>query len=225
MKKLILTLILTLSTTLIVYATDNVNIEQETINVEEGENTEQLIETVTMYSRGEYEIKSEPNEESVILDTSLKNTSFEVGGLTEDGLWAIIVTCDGFAYMKLEYLSNEIIPEQTYTEDELYIMAHLLAGEAQSQPDDEQRYVGSVVLNRVNSNRFPNTIEGVVFQKGQYACTWDGNYDREPTERNWANAKYLLENGSVLPSNVVWQSSGKQGKGVYLKTKWHYFCY
>lgn len=217
MKKFILTMILVLSTTLTTFA--ETNIEQQTI-IEEGE-----IETITVYSKGEYEIKAEPNDESITLGTSLKNTTFKMGGLTEDGLWAIITTFDGLAYIKLEYLSQTLIPEKTYTEDELYIMAHLLAGECQSQPDEEQRYVGSVVLNRVADPRFPDTIEEVVFQKGQYACTKDGNYDREPTERNWENAKYLLENGSVLPNNVVWQSGGKQGKGVYIKTEWHYFCY
>lgn len=112
-----------------------------------------------------------------------------------------------------------------YTEEDLYVMAHVLAGECQSCPDQEQLYVGSVVLNRKNHPSFPNTIKGVVFQKGQYSCTRDGNYYREPTERNWANARTLLENGSVLPANVIWQSGGRQGKGVYVKTRWHYYCY
>lgn len=116
-------------------------------------------------------------------------------------------------------------PAASYTEEDLYVMAHVLAGECQSCPDREQLYVGSVVLNRKSHPSFPNSIKGVVFQKGQYSCTRDGNYYREPTDRNWANAKALLENGSVLPANVIWQSGGRQGKGVYVKTRWHYYCY
>ncbi|WP_294148304.1 cell wall hydrolase [uncultured Clostridium sp.] len=116
-------------------------------------------------------------------------------------------------------------PVASYTEEDLYVMAHVLAGECQSCPDQEQLYVGSVVLNRRSHPSFPNSVKGVVFQKGQYSCTRDGNYYREPTDRNWANAKSLLENGSVLPANVIWQSGGRQGKGVYVKTKWHYYCY
>lgn len=120
----------------------------------------------------------------------------------------------------------EYIPsKKNYTDEELYILAHVICGEAQSYSDEEQLYVGSVVLNRVNSSRYPNTIKEVVFQKNQYACTKDGNYYRKPTERNWSNAKHLLENGSVLPSNVVYQSGAKQGKGVYIKTSRHYYCY
>lgn len=113
----------------------------------------------------------------------------------------------------------------SYTEEDLYILAHVICGEAQSSSDEEQRYVGSVVLNRVNHGKYPNTIKGVVFQKNQYSCTRDGNYYRTPTERNWANARYLLENGSVLPGNVVFQSGARQGKGVYVKTASHYYCY
>lgn len=129
------------------------------------------------------------------------------------------------AEQEAETAAEEAISQPSYTEEELYIMAHLLAGESQNCPDEEQLYVGSVVLNRVAHPSFPGTIKGVVFQKGQYSCTRDGNYYREPTERNWANARTLLESGSVLPGNVIWQSGGKQGKGVYLKTRWHYYCY
>lgn len=112
-----------------------------------------------------------------------------------------------------------------YTQEDLYILAHVICGEAQSYPDEEQLYVGSVVLNRVNHPSFPNSLRDVVFQKGQYACTRDGNYNREPTPSNWANAKYLLDNGSILPGNVVWQSGGRQGSGVYIRTRYHCYCY
>lgn len=123
-----------------------------------------------------------------------------------------------------EYVES-IEETPSYSEDELYVLAHLICGEAQGYSDELQQAVGSVVLNRVNDSAYPDTIEGVVFQKGQYACTWDGNYDREPTERNWANAKYLLENGSQLPPEVVYQAQFKQGSGVYKQIQNEYFCY
>lgn len=124
-----------------------------------------------------------------------------------------------------EKLGGEGNQKRSYTDEDLEILSHLLAGECQAYPDREQLLVGSVVLNRVHNPGYPNTVKGVVFQKGQYACTWDGNYYRQPTQRNRANAKWLLENGSVLPGNVVYQSGGRQGSGVYIKTEYHYFCY
>ena len=121
-------------------------------------------------------------------------------------------------------------PSNSYSEKDLDILSHIICGEAQSYSDELQLAVGSVFLNRVKDSRFPNTFEEVAFQKRQYACTRDGNYYRKPTDRNIANAKYLLENGSVLPENVVFQAEFKQGKGVYKtievgKRRKMYFCY
>ncbi len=181
-------------------------------------------EPVIKYSNSDQvNVRSAPNLESEILDQLLLNTSVEV--LSECDEWSCIATESNCAYVKSEFLQDNPVPEPAYTDEDLYIMAHALAGECHTYPDEEQLYVGSVILNRVNHAAYPNTIEDVVFQRGQYACTWDGNYYREPTEQNWANAQYLLKNGSILPEYVVFQSGGKQGSGVYLKTKWHYYCY
>ncbi len=139
--------------------------------------------------------------------------------IAEDSGWSLITTSDGIAYMHSEDLSRP------YSDDDMDVLAHVICGEAQCYDDQEQLYVGSVVLNRVKDSRYPDTIRGVVFQRGQYACTWDGNYYRTPTARNWENARQLLEHGSVLPVYVVYQSGARQGKGVYVRTKKHYYCY
>jgi spore germination cell wall hydrolase CwlJ-like protein len=113
----------------------------------------------------------------------------------------------------------------SYTQDDLNVLTRIIHGEASGQSWNFQVAVGSVVLNRVKSKKFPNTIRGVVFQKGQYAATWDGNYNKTPSEQSKRVAKYLLENGSQLPSYVIFQAEFKQGKGVYKKMGNTYFCY
>ena len=115
--------------------------------------------------------------------------------------------------------------KKSYTDEELYMMSHLIYGEAGGENDLHQRYVGSVVLNRMNHYKYPNTMKGVIFQSGQYACTWDGNYNKSPSQQAIKNAKFLLEHGSVLPSNVVYQAQFKQGSGVYKHLGNTYFCY
>lgn len=175
------------------------------------------------YTRGGVNIRKEPNTNSEIYGQTILNGTVDV--ILEIDGWSMIFAEDcenNHAFIKSEYLSDV---EITYSEEDLYIMAHLLAGEAQFCTDDEQRYVGSVVLNRVRHEAFPDTIKGVVFDSGQYSSVKDKNYYREPTESNWSNAKWLLENGSILPGYVIYQSKGKQGSGVYLKTKWHQYCY
>lgn len=127
-----------------------------------------------------------------------------------------------------DFIPPEPIPVvETVNETDVEMLAHLLNGEAGADwcSDEMVYYVGSVVLNRVNSDRFPDTLEEVIFQKGQYACTWDGNYDKTPSERCYKIAEDLLINGSVLPSNVVFQAEFEQGSGIYKKVQNMYFCY
>ena len=117
-----------------------------------------------------------------------------------------------------------------YTDDELYALSHLIYGESGNCSRDMMVSVGSVALNRVNDDRFPDTLEEVIFQPGQYACTWDGNYYLEPSEEAVDVAKELLENGSAIDSSVVWQAEFPQGSGTYdtIGSPWGtvmYFCY
>lgn len=114
---------------------------------------------------------------------------------------------------------------QTYTDDDLYLMSHIIYAESSGCSDEHQLAVGSVLLNRVADSRFPNSLYDVIFQSGQYSCTWNGGFYREPDEQSINNAIYLLENGSQLPESVVWQSEFVQGNGVYQQIGNTYFCY
>lgn len=120
-----------------------------------------------------------------------------------------------------------------YTDEDLDVLSRIMYAEAGCTwiPDDVQLKVGSVVLNRVHSGAFPDTIHEVVYQRGQYSPTWSGAIDNTPDERTVENARKLLEGGSVLPENVVFQANFTQGGGVYdsyydetLGTT-TYFCY
>ena len=119
---------------------------------------------------------------------------------------------------------------QAAYEDDLYVLSHVITGEAEGCSRDMKLSVGSVVLNRVSDDRFPDTIAEVVFQDGQYACTWDGNYYREPSQDTIDIAAELLEDGSAIDESVVWQAEFPQGQGVYdtIDSPWGttmYFCY
>ena len=121
--------------------------------------------------------------------------------------------------------ASDLGPVDMVDPNELYLLAHLLCGEVQTGSWETQIAVGSVVLNRVEDWSYPDTLKGVIYQRGQYACTWDGNFDRNPTDRNWAVARYLLENGSQIPANVVYQAQFRQGHGVYGKFGREILCY
>jgi len=211
---------LTLTMPVATWANDNI----KTVETAQFESELPYVTDMTpKYTCGGVNIRKEPNTNSEIYGQTLLNTTVDV--ILEIDGWSMIFAEDcenNHAFIKSEYLSDI---EITYTQEDLYVMAHLLAGEAQYCTDEEQRYVGSVALNRVQHEAFPDTLRDVVFDNGQYSSVKDKNYYREPTENNWSNARWLLENGSVLPEYVIYQSKGKQGSGVYLKTKWHQYCY
>ena len=121
--------------------------------------------------------------------------------------------------------NKKVNKSKSYSNNDLNILTKVIYGEASGQSWDFKVAVGSVVLNRVKSKKYPNSIKGVVFQKGQYACTWDGNYNKKPDKQTKRVAEYLLKNGSQLPSKVLYQAEFKQGKGVYKKVGRTYFCY
>ena len=84
------------------------------------------------------------------------------------------------------------VSASTYQESEVRILARLVSGEARGEPYVGQVAVAAVVLNRVKSPAFPNTISGVVFQTGAFDAVWDGQFDMEPTENSIRAARDAL---------------------------------
>lgn len=107
------------------------------------------------------------------------------------------------------------VVEQGVCDDDVDLLARLLTCEMGCSwiADEQQLYVGSVVLNRVASDLFPDTLQEVIYQPGQYAPAISGWIETvQPDERTIENARWLLENGSVLPENVLYQSTVVQGE-------------
>lgn len=120
--------------------------------------------------------------------------------------------------------------EKTYSDNDLYVLSHIISAESGNCSEDMMIAVGSVVLNRVEDERFPSTIEEVVFQPGQYSPTWNGTYYNEPTDEAVEVAEMLLTDGSQIDESVVWQAEFVQGVGIYevIESPWGskmYFCY
>ena len=88
---------------------------------------------------------------------------------------------------KIEDKINEL------TEEEWECLYRVARAEAGAHSKEGQKNVVYVVLNRVNSDKFPNTIKEVVFQSKpakQFVCVFDGNYDKvEISEFTMNNVK------------------------------------
>lgn len=60
------------------------------------------------------------------------------------------------------------------------LLARVIYGEARGEPYTGQVAVGAVILNRVKSSKFPNTIAGVVYQNGAFDAVADGQVNLTP---------------------------------------------
>lgn len=133
----------------------------------------------------------------------------------------------------------EVEKTPNYTYDELYCMATVIYNEAGGNEctDEHRELVGYVVLNRVNSSYYPNTIREVLEQPSQYqgfsrngvnfAKRSSDTIEAKALERAWITAKKVLENRDniPIPESVVFQAEFKQGSKVYKQIGNTYFCY
>ena len=137
-------------------------------------------------------------------------------------------TCETETEIDETESETEIV--NSYTDEDLYVLSHIIQCEAGYCEREMMEGVGSVVLNRVADPRFPNTITEVVNQPGQYRPVTDGIFTSAvPTDLVMEVSVDLLEHGSKFPPEVVWQANFKQGTGTYqtLSTSYStmYFCY
>lgn len=63
-------------------------------------------------------------------------------------------------------------------QDDVFLLAAIIHCEARGESYEGQVAVGAVVLNRVNSSKFPNTIKEVIYQSGQFSPVANGSLER-----------------------------------------------
>ena len=66
--------------------------------------------------------------------------------------------------------------------NDLNLLSRLVYGEARGEPYTGQVAVAAVVLNRVKSSSFPNTISGVIYQNGAFDVVSDGQINLTPND-------------------------------------------
>lgn len=119
---------------------------------------------------------------------------------------------------------TEAETEQAFYDD-LELLAYCVMAEAGNQSEEGKRLVIDVILNRVNSNLFPDTIEDVIFQKDpvQFAVTVNGAlYKNEPTED--IMRLILEEVKKPMNTEILYFSAGKNANGkLWKKVGDHYF--
>lgn len=118
---------------------------------------------------------------------------------------------------------TEPLDSPEYTEADLNLLAQLIEAEGGIESYQCKLYIGSVVLNRMTSDRHPDSLREVIFEDDpcvQFSVTiknTKGNrpIDCEPSEDSINAAAELLTNGTQLPENVlVFYSTSCKGNWV-----------
>lgn len=84
---------------------------------------------------------------------------------------SIIFDC--FAIQELFTREAQAASNSNSTSD-VQLIARAINGEARGEPYEGQVAVGAVILNRVKSSKFPNTIAGVIYEPGAFTAVTDG---------------------------------------------------
>lgn len=63
-----------------------------------------------------------------------------------------------------------------YSSSDYDLLARIISAESRGEPYSGQVAVGAVVLNRIEHPSFPDTLSGVVYQKGAFSCLDDGQF-------------------------------------------------
>ena len=107
------------------------------------------------------------------------------------------LTVDGIAGTKTLqamgiYSSSTTSGSSSTNSNDVNLLARLVYGEARGEPYAGQVAVAAVVLNRVKSSSFPNTIAGVIYQKGAFTAVSDGQINLTPNQTAYNAARDAL---------------------------------
>lgn len=113
---------------------------------------------------------------------------------------------------------------QVYRDDEVYWLAKIISAEARGESLQGKIAVGNVVLNRVRSKQFPNTIYGVIFDRKngtQFTPVANGTIYQSATAESIIAAKMCLEGYSVSNS-ILYFLNPKHASGSWVMNNREY---
>lgn len=110
------------------------------------------------------------------------------------------------------------------------LLARLISAEARGEPYTGQVAVGAVVLNRMESPAFPNTMSGVIYQSGAFSCINDGQFWEAVTDSAYKAARDALNGWDPSGGAIYYFNPNKAtsdwiwSRPVITVIGNHYFC-
>lgn len=127
------------------------------------------------------------------------------------------ITADGIAGpTTLRYLGLEDAP--ALSEGDVWLLAKLIAAEARGESYTGQVAVGAVVLNRVAHPSFPDSVAGVIYQKGAFSCVTDANWNVSPTAASQKAARDAM-NGWDPSGGAIYYYNPRTATNRWIRTR------
>ncbi len=144
------------------------------------------------------------------------------------------ITADGIAGPKtLKFLglsSSSSGSSGAYSSSDINLLAKLIAAEARGESYTGQVAVGAVVLNRVTHSSFPDTIAGVIYQKGAFSCVNDSNWSVSPNSTSLKAARDCINGWDPSGGAIYYYNPAKTSNSfmfsrpVITQIGRHVFC-
>ena len=171
------------------------------------------------------------------LQTRLKNWGYYAGGI--DGIYgsktvAAVkyfqrkngLTADGIVGAKtaaalglrLKGQQSQTTSGGKVTDSNLYLLSCCVYGEARGESYTGKVAIAAVVLNRVKSSSFPNTISGVIYQKGAFTAVSDGQINLGTNDECTRAAQDAL-NGWDPTYGCVYYYNPKTATNKWIRTR------
>ena len=105
-----------------------------------------------------------------------------------------------------------------YNNSDVTLLAKLIAAEARGESYTGQVAVGAVVLNRVSHPSFPDTIAGVIYQKGAFSCVNDSNWSVSPDSTSLKAARDCI-NGWDPSGGAIYYYNPKKTSNSFMHSR------
>ena len=128
------------------------------------------------------------------------------------------ITADGIAgpttllYLGLSSSSSG------YSSSDEWLLAKLIAAEARGESYKGQVAVGAVVLNRVAHPSFPDSVAGVIYQRGAFSCVNDSNWNVSPNATSQSAARDAI-NGWDPSGGAIYYYNPRTATSQWIRTR------
>ncbi|MFW5787554.1 MAG: cell wall hydrolase [Bacillota bacterium] len=171
--------------------------KKEDFNLETGEryavrvNDEQILPEVDIPEDEiiQYHVKS--GDSLYELARSFNTSTGEIMALNE--MEDSVINPGETIKMPVNNLSSHQVLSRTISDSELELLARVIYGEARGEPQLGQIAVGAVIINRVLSPYFPDSLKEVIHQSGQFSAVSDGQIDLTPGKEAYTAAEKALD--------------------------------